>query len=249
MDKVRHILLEELVKAQSKNPSYSMRAYAAKLGISQPSISEILSGKRPLTKKMAYKILRGLDRNPDEISNLIKPANSKTLDAAFTSVDMDSYHLISDWYYYAILSLMETRGFISSGEWVAKRLEISEHQANEAIETLLRLKMVTKDPKNGKLRSSGQQLEAIYPGDTKSMALRKANRQNLELANFALDNVPLTERDFTAITLTFDPKKMEEARQMIKVFRRNFNRVMEAGHKKEVYKLCIQLYPLSKDLK
>jgi uncharacterized protein (TIGR02147 family) len=157
---------------------------------------------------------------------------------------MDVYHTIADWHYYAILSLAETMDFVGSPGWIAQRLGISEKSAAEAVDRLLRLDMLEKDKKTGKLRSTGEQFEAISA--IANPALRKANRQNLELAQAALEKIPVEERDFTAITLCFDPGRIEDARKMIKTFRRNFNRVMEAGHKKEVYKMCIQLFPLSK---
>ena len=124
-DKVRLILLEEFVNLQTRNPSYSMRAYAKKIGVNQSVISEILSGKRSITKKSAEKILAGLDKNPLEIAEVFSGEleNKKT----FKSLDMDTYHLIADWYYYGILSLAETNDFQSSPKWISARLGISEN--------------------------------------------------------------------------------------------------------------------------
>lgn len=243
-EKVRIILLEELVKAQTKNPQYSMRAYARKIGLSQSVVSEILSGKRPITIKGAKKILTGLDKDPTEISQLLTEDFSES-DDNYRSLDMDVFHVISDWHYYAILSLTETKDFKSSEKWIAERLGISEKVAVDAVEKLIRLEMLEKDNKTGKLKSTGQQFAAISV--LANPALRKANRQNLELATQALESVSIEKRDFTAITLCFDSERMNEARKMIKNFRRQFNRVMESGHKKEVYKLCVQLFPLTKE--
>lgn len=187
--------------------------------------------------------MEGLDKSPAEIA-LAFDDGSAAATTTHTSIDMDTFHIISDWYHHAILSLVETKDFQSSNSWIAERLGISVKVASEAIEKLLRLDMLIRDPKTGKLSATGQQFEAISV--VASPALRKANRQNLELASTALEQVPLSERDFTAITLCMNPDKMEDARKMIKNFRRNFNRVMEAGQKKEVYKLCIQFFPLSK---
>ena len=47
------------------------------------------------------------------------------------------------------------------------------------------------------------------------------------------------------MTMTMDVHKMDEAKQLIKDFRRNFTQLMEEGEKKEVYKLCISFFPLS----
>jgi uncharacterized protein (TIGR02147 family) len=241
-DKVRLILLEELARAQARNPGYSMRAFAKRVGISQPAISQILAGKRPVTRKTAEKILRGLDKDPQTIATLFQPELENT--QKFKSLDMDSYHLIADWHYYAILSLAETKDFLGTPKWIAARLGIGEALAKDSVERLLRLDLLERDPKTKKLRATGEQLEAMSA--IANPALKKASRQNIELAQKALEETEFAERDFTAITLCFDPDKMAEAKQMIKNFRRNFCKVMEAKPKKEVYKLSIQLFPLTK---
>lgn len=242
-DKVRLILLEEFVKAQARNPHYSMRAFSQKIGVAQSAISEILSGKRPVTRKSAQKILQGLDKDPNEISAVVEDHENGTTQK-YQPIDLSAFHVVSEWQYYAILSLAETKDFESSEKWIAQRLGISEKLASDSIETLLRLDMLERDKKTAKLKPTGQHFEAISAVATQ--ALRKANRNNLEMAQQALEKVPLELRDFTGITLCFDPSRMEDARKMIKTFRRNFTRVMESGHKKEVYKLSIQLFPLTK---
>ena len=241
-DKVRLILLEEFVGIQARNPSYSMRAYAKKIGVAQSAISEILSGKRPLTRKSAEKILKGLDKNPQEIFAICQSEIQNV--QPFKAIDLDTYHLIADWHYYAILSLAETEDFQSSNQWIAKRLGISLKVATDAVALLLRLDMLERNPKTNSLSATGEHFEAISA--IANPALKKACRQNLDLAQKALDETQFEERDFTAITLCFDPEKMVEAKKIIKNFRRNFCKVMESKKKKEVYKLTVELFPLSK---
>ncbi len=150
IDKIRLILLEEFIKAQAKNPSYSMRAYSKRIGVSQAAISEVLAGKRPLTKKTAQKILWGLDKSPNEISQLVETSEQPNVQK-FKSLDMDTFHLISEWHYFAILSLTETKDFKSSPAWVAERLGLSKKVAEEALERLLRLGMLGASSENGRI--------------------------------------------------------------------------------------------------
>ncbi|WP_216635927.1 TIGR02147 family protein [Bdellovibrio bacteriovorus] len=242
MEKIRLILLEEFVKAQARNPSYSMRSYSKKIGVSQAAVSEVLSGKRPLTAKTAQKILSGLDKSPAEIAGLLE-AQERPQASKYKSLDMDTFHLISEWHYYAILSLAETKDFKGTAPWIAERLGLSKKLTEEALERLLRLGMLEKSKVTGEVRTTGEQFEAI--SEIATPALKKANRQNIELITDALESVPVERRDFTAMTLCFDPDRLNDARKMIKNFRRDFTRVMESGKKKEVYKICIQLFPLT----
>jgi len=243
-EKIKLILVEEYIKSQARNPSYSMRAFSKKIGISQSAISEILADKRPITKKAAIKILEGLSIDPIKVSSLFESNDSGNVQK-FKSLDLDTFYMISEWHYFAILSLAETKDFESSPKWIASRLGISLKTAKEAIERLLRFDLLIEDP-NGNLKSTGEQFEAV--SELLRPALKKANRQNLELASLALDEIPVENRDFTAMTLCFDPARINDAKKLIKNFRRNFSRVMESGHKKEVYKLCLQLFPLSKEV-
>jgi uncharacterized protein (TIGR02147 family) len=219
-----------------------MRAFAKRLGVSQAAISQILSGKRTLTQKTAQKALEGLDKTPQEIQSVFKPEHEN--DQKFRSIDMDAFHLISDWHHYAILNLIQTEDFKNSPEWIAKRLAISTKTASESIELLIRLDLIQRNPKTKKLLPTNELFEAI--SEIANPAMKKAAREDLELALKALDETEFSERDFTAMTLCFDPGRMKEAIKMIKNFRRKFSKAMESKNKKEVYRLNVQLFPLTK---
>jgi uncharacterized protein (TIGR02147 family) len=244
-ESVRTILATEFFNLQSKNPSFSMRAYSKKVGIPQSAISEIIARKRRITEKMAAKILSGLTISPDRASEILHfYKTNQPVQDAFESLDVDQFHLISDWYYFAILSLSETRGFKSAPDWIAKRLGISEKKVVAAVDRLVRLGLLRQNPKNKKLVPTGAGYK-IDPGVATS-AVKKACRENIYLSSQALETTRFEDRDFTAITLCFDPAKMILAKKMIKDFRANFARAMEAEAKAEVYKLTVQLFPLTK---
>ncbi len=52
---------------KERNPSYSMRAFARDLKVSQAYISLLWNGKRPLSKKVANRMLENLKMPDDEI--------------------------------------------------------------------------------------------------------------------------------------------------------------------------------------
>jgi transcriptional regulator with XRE-family HTH domain len=57
---------------KDKNPRYSLRAFARSLGVSSGQLSEILSGKRPLSHKLARRISIALALTEDESQKLIQ---------------------------------------------------------------------------------------------------------------------------------------------------------------------------------
>ena len=241
---VKTIIAEELARVQAKNPSYSLRSYAKKLGISPAALSEIMRGRRPLTRKAARKILERLCVHPQKAEKLL--AKTDHVDQKeFTKINMDYFNVISDWYYLAILSLAETEGFCDEPEWVAERLNIRKRDAKSAFARLERLGLMER--REGGLCPTGLQYETSQ--GIANPAIRKNHFQNLELARKSLEGDPLDERDFSAITMVVDPERLPEAKKRLKEFRREFCSHMESGRKREVYRLCLQFFPLSKSKK
>ena len=241
---IRQVIIEK----QFRNPLFSLRAFARQLHLSPSSISEILRGKRRVSKKSAARILDGLHVNPDQaanwLSNFPEKHTRKRFPAAeskYEQLDMDQYQAIAEWYHFALLSLLDTSDFRSSPRWIARRLRITEVQARKAIERLVRLRLIKK--KGRILSTTGQKF--ITSDNISNLSLKKAHSRNLELADNSLQKDEVDVRDFTAITMAIDPKKLREAKRLIRKFRERISYCLERGEKREVYKMCVQLFPLT----
>lgn len=251
---IQKALNNAFVEIKVKNPNISLRAFANRLSISPSSISEILNGKRRVSKKLAEKIVNKLHLDPEEQSSILKHFDLKNLNQGqltgstkeitkqTTQLDSDSFKSISEWYHFAILSLAETRDFKPEAEWISNRLNIKVSEANAAIERLLRLGMF-KQANNGKLVLAKAQYRTS--DEIASLALKKAHATNLELAKESLINDPIDKRDFNAMTMAIDVNKLPEAKELIREFKEKMCDILESGHKSEVYKVCIQLFPLT----
>ena len=234
------VLNEDFLKKTEKNPQYSLRSYAKWLGINPTSLSLFLNGKRGLALSAKKRIALKLDLPVETLAQILnKDSPSSHL---FNEIALDKIHLISDWFYFAVLSLMETKEFQDSPKWIARRLNITQRQATSALVKLEKLGMAIRD-KAGILRASGKSFQA--PDHISSVIMRRTHYQALELARASLDHVPLELRDFSAMTMAIDPAKLPHAKKRIKFFRRRLCSQLESGKKKEVYRLCIQLFPLS----
>lgn len=241
---IRRLLQTEFARLKNKNPSYSLRSFARSLGVVPSALSEILSSDRPITKKMGQKILTHLSVAPDTYYELMTAPQLRHTPVApnYIQLNMDHYYIVTDWYYYAVLSLVEVRGFKEDPQWIARRLNITVRQAKQALTRLERLEMLVRN-KKGLLVPSGVQFTTT--NDIANLAIRRRHMANLELAKTSLEKDPVDVRDFSEITMAVDIDKMSEAKEMIRKFRRELCHFMETGTKKEVYKLCVQLFPLS----
>lgn len=243
----RLTLLNLFEERRSSNKSYSLRAFAKACGLSATTISQVLSGKRPLSFKAALRICDRLNLSPENRNSLIRSFKANaTADRKCTAnqteqIEIDKFKLVSDWHHYAILSLCELKNNKSEPEWIAETLGITKSQAKDALNRLQKLGLLVQE--NNKLMQMSKPLTT--PNDTPSAAVRKHHRQNLERAAGALEEIPMEWREFGSMTLAIDPQKLPEAKDAIRVFRQQLATLCESKDPKIVYNLCVQLFPVN----
>ena len=245
----RLFLQHELIKRCKKNPSFSVRAFALLLGIENSALSKILSGKRQLTGKMVLRLGQKLALSPNEISEFsIAPIaeNPDTKNESFRQLTLDQFAVVSDWYHYAIHELCRVKSSKSDARWIARKLGITVAEASSAIERLLRLGYLERSS-NGSLINCSGPLTTLGNEFT-AAAFRNLQRQVLEKAIAALEEVPIEKRDQTSMTMAISSKKLIEAKARIKKFRRELSEFLESDSKNldSVYHLGISLYPVTK---
>ncbi len=95
-----------------------------------------------------------------------------------------------------------------------------------------------------------QESRSITTGslDVTSLAIRDMHRQMGNLAVKALDEVPVNERDISGMTLGVSEIAYQKIVQEIADFRRRIGAiVMEDSGNERVYRMNVQLFPLTKD--
>jgi uncharacterized protein (TIGR02147 family) len=168
---------------------------------------------------------------------------ARLLEERARNLDLDQFAAISDWYHYAILSLLELPESRLEARWVAERLNLGQAQAKLAIERLKRLGLVEK--RGARWRQSDQPLRV--PNSVSTPATRKFHRQLLEKAAESLENDPAESRDFTSMTFALDPRHIPLAKGRIRAFRRELTQELEElGAPKAVYQLTVQLFPVTR---
>jgi uncharacterized protein (TIGR02147 family) len=245
-------LNERFAEIRAKNPAYTLRSFAKKLGLNSGALSGILSGKRRVSAKLAQKLIEKLSLDPQErheILNLfperkrhIRDFEQKQTQNQYLQLSADQFHVISEWQHFAILSLMKTKDFRPDSQWIAARLGQPPKTIALALKKLVRLGLISETSKGEFLRGAPRYRTT---DDVSSPALRRAHAQNLVLAQASLDRDPVEARDFTAITLAIDPSKLGAAKELIRKFQDELAELVECGEQTEVYKLCVQMFPLT----
>lgn len=237
-----HALLQDtFMERRQRNPSYSLRAFSRDLGISPAALSQVLSYQRALSPKNLQRLAHKLSLSPDETMKLNKrKSETGGRQVERRTLQEDVFRVMSDWYYFGILNLACTPHCKSDAKWIAQRLGINVVQARGAIELLERLGLLRVH--TSRLERTSEPLTTTV--DIPNFAGRKLQRQHLEIAQKALDAVPLQKRSMTSITMAINPKKIKAAKKLIARFRDELSEFLMEGKQESVYVLAVQLFPL-----
>lgn len=266
---IRDRLKQKLVEAKSKNASVSIRSFSKKLGLSAATVSLVMLGKRPVSKKLALKLAQALqfsklesdrvlsqisqeaERGPKDASSVTSKNSphqkSKDIQINYKpesiSLSEDQFDLLKEWYFFGILSLVQTADFQLDPKWIAVRLGILERQAKEALDVLFHLHLLKFDENKKVIRG----YEVIRTSDGKrSSSLRHAHHQNLELARRVLARSEMNDFDFTWINLPVDIQRLPEMRAMIRRFEEEFlEKFVQKETANEVSRVCVQAFPVT----
>lgn len=245
----RSLLQEQLIIRCRKNPSYSLRSFAKHLSVSHSALTEMLSGKRAITKKSMEKLGLALGLSLAEIQNYQEaPTTNQTekvqQQAAYQQLTIDQFAIMSDWYHYAILELIKIEGFPHTTQDFARALGITKSEANIAVERMFRVGLL--EDTHGRLKEINGGFATNISGTLTSAGSKKLQKQILEQSIEALMTLPIDVRNHTSMTMAIDPKLLPEAIERIKKFRRELSEFLETqGTPSEVYQMSLSLFPIT----
>lgn len=254
-DSIESFLKDELRRRVRLNPRYSLRSYARHLKLSPGALSEILRGRRELSLKSVPNVAKAIGLNAHESRHLLRLAHhaKAARDKGLLEIERkaqlkdeykvseDIFGLISDWYHFAILNLLDCDSYQWSPTWIAKRLGISRIQAQMAMDLLLRMGLVEKT--KGGVRSKNACVAS--PSEIPSAAVRNYHRQILEKAALALESQGLPEREFCGCGFAVDPTHLALIKKEIREFQDQLAAKYAKGKKTEVYFLEMALFKLT----
>ena len=251
---IQTTLRKALTELQGKNPRYSVRALAMKLGMTASATNEILKGERRVSRKLAERICRGLLLDPTERNEVLKRfperrqnktsarEGSDTVGGDYLKLTADQFRMISDWIHYAILSLIKTADFRPASDWIAQRLNVTISQAAGALERLERLGLIHYQ-EDGSIQRTPMRLNTT--DDVLDVSIQKSHLTDMELASKSLLKHPVHLRDFTSLTIAISPQLLPQAKELIRKAQDEICDLMAAEVPSEVYRLSVYLFPLT----
>ncbi|WP_373999224.1 TIGR02147 family protein [Bdellovibrio bacteriovorus] len=256
---MREALQKELQRRCQVNPRYSLRAFARALEINPSHLSKILNGQIGISEdkfehfitvlKLPNTIVQHLKRRDFFLREIEKQGQwmeRVEKQVEFLNLSLDQFRVMADWYHYAILELTRLADFQSDVSWIEARLGLSGTETQDAVDRLFRLNMLVKSD-DGKWKDNSDHVSNGTPSGTAD-ARRDLQKQILNLALGALDDIPVEERLQSSMTMAVSRNQIEKAKQGIVTFQRAFATLLqeESEKKDSVYKLSISFFPVTK---
>lgn len=259
----RKFLQDWYADRKARQPSFSYENFARKAGFkSKGYLHHILTGRRNLTKSATFKIAEaiGLDeksfsffqhlvgygqaRTPAEKSFFFRKLMESSPRSPARVLQEDHYEFYSRWYYNTIRELIGLIRFKEDYEMLGGLLNppISASEARKAVQLLLRLGLIEKT-RTGYRQAN----QAVTTGnETLAMAVRDFHKQNLSLADRAVDEVIPEERDLSCLILSLPDAGFQEIKSEIQGFRKKLMKIADGmAAPTRVYHVNFQLYPTS----
>jgi uncharacterized protein (TIGR02147 family) len=258
------VFLADFYKAK-KRRGFSYRAFSRTAGLGAPNyLKLVIGGQRNLTPPMAARFAAACGLSGDAAEyfcNLVEFNQARSVErrnagyariAAFDryrrghklELAQAAYH--ATWYLPAIRELIASSAFDEDPERLAARLwpPIKPNEAKFAIETLLELKLIERDP-HGRLRQASA---VVSTGpETLGMHITNYHAEMMRRATAAMELVPAAQRDVSALTMCVGPASLARLKKRIQEFRRELIALVEAEPERtQVVQLNFQLFPLSK---
>lgn len=236
-------LLFLLNQEHATNTKYSIRQLAKDLGISKTILGDFLNDKRKLSLTTLEKISKGLNFTPKENNHFLKINNFEIKnESEYLEIADKDFSLISEWYFIAILCLAQMPNIPANSKYIANRFNIKIDEAEKAISLLEHFKLLSS--KSGYLERTSKPI--AFSSKIPSSHLRKYHRQNLKLAEFALDNFHLNERIFSSISVPSNKSKLKRLESAITKFKEEVSDIMGTEKPEQIYTIAIQVFPISK---
>jgi len=255
------LLHQEFISRVTRNPRYSLRAFARDLEVSHAFLSMVLHGKKRIASPRLLQFGQHLGWNTALTLRLIHDGEKNHLSGKLKAIpqslsrrkkmprqrlvlELERFRVLSEWHHLAILDLLAVKGFRPDETWIGRVLGVSRRKVQIAVRRLERLGLLEK----GKFGWRKTTAHLVVPGIKPYHPLRRLHRSLIEKADRYLAEVGAKDYqryDCSGAILAIDCSRLPEAKRRIARFRRRLAAFLTEGEATGLYQLGVQLLPLA----
>ncbi len=241
---IKELILNKYEERRLRNANYSLRSFAASIGIGSGAMTGIIQGKRQISKKMAERLAITLQLTKIDKDKFLSSFGDQQANISDSTKhhSLQTFELIAKWQYFALLSVLKIQNVKWDLSKIAKKMNSSESDCEQMLTNLLSLELIKV--KNGRYFRARKTLE--FADEVPSWAIKASHAESLELARKSIYEVPYELRDHSSITLAINKKNFKKAQKKIRQFQLEMAELLESGSKSEIYRLNVQLFPMLK---
>jgi uncharacterized protein (TIGR02147 family) len=258
----REFLRDDFKERKSKNPAFSIRAMANKLGLNSSTLTRIFNEKRSLSKNILPSFIKFLGLRTKEAEyfshlvsfcqaksergrmaeyrELVKLRNGRTREVSKTQ-----YAFYEEWFFPALRELLRFFPFNGNFQALGRMLDppVTAQEARRGLNLLIGLGLVNRVNTSYIVRDAGITTGEIWHGT----AIQHYHQTTLAKALEAIDTIPRQERDFSTMTMCYSAEGYKKVRELLKRTREELSRIEECDRQRNrVYQVNMQVFPLSK---
>jgi len=267
-DDYRRFLKDYYIEKKRTTGYFTYRYFSALAHFSSPVFLKlVMDGKSKISDKSIANLIVALNLNPSEgryFETLVHFNQAKSFekkkrffealrslsnDLRVTILGVDQYDFYARWYHAVLRELVPHCESTADAKMLGKMVypPITSREVKKAIALLKKIEIL-KENEDG---SFSQTSKLISTGsEAGSLAVREFHLQMSRLASTAIENVPMEERDISGLTIGISQKTFKRMKKELEDFRaRIMSMVLEDADVERVFRLNLQLFPLSKNIK
>jgi len=132
------VLRAELTRRCARNPSYSLRAFARALDVDHATLSQILRGKRALTRETILQLGQRLGLEAPRLEAFVRDAEAVRDGPPAYSPSLDASAIVGDALHHQLLALTHAEEFRGESAFLAQVLDTTPDAINVVLQRLLR---------------------------------------------------------------------------------------------------------------
>jgi len=231
------------------SPVYLKLVAEGQSTLSEVGVERVASGLGLVNRELQY--FRALVRFNQGKSSIVRKAafaemRELSSKASVAVLDTDQYDFYQAWHNAALRELVPAMPSASAqtlGDMLLPK--VSAPKVRKSIELMERIGLLVK--KDGVYEQTSQSIST--GDDITSLSVRDLHRQMAGLAMDSLESVPREERDISGLTLGLSSDAYDRIVRELHEFRRKVVAIAtQDSHVDRVYRLNLQLFPLSAQL-